>query len=243
MEKKPTYEALTERLERLEREIAEYRSEEEQLRAALSDRDALLNETHHRVKNNLQLISSFVSLMSMKARHPDAVTLFNEINNKIHTMALIHNQLYRSDPSGKINMKIHIEELTSYLHQVYGSRAVAFDRSIVGGDVRLSVNQALPCALALNEIISNAFKHGHDGKTGKIQIRLQESPNRDVSITVGDSGPGLPDDMDQLESDTLGMQLIRSLIEKQLSGTLKYRKGKGTRITLTFRIVESPSPV
>jgi len=237
----PPHETPAEQIGRLRDEVDRLKAAEEQLRASLSEKDALLNGIHHRVRNDLQVISSFVSLIGMKAENPESVTLFREINDKIHTMALVHSQLYRRDRYDEVDMKTHVEELTSHLHRVYTGGDAGFRPLVKGDNVSLSVNQAIPCALALNEIISSVYKHGNDDAPGgKIEISIEESTDRQVSVCIGGSCPGIPGEAEPRGSDALGMHLVRSLVERQLKGSLEFGGEGGTRIRLTFRIA---SPV
>ncbi len=227
--------------ERLEKEIAERRRAEEQIKASLREKEVLLREIHHRVKNNLQLVSSLLDMTSMRTRNAEAISLLNDTRAKIYSIALIHMQLYESDRFDRIGMEEHLGQLVRYLTQVYSSSAGRIRLEVAPSDVFLTVNQAIPCALVLNELMSNAFKHAFkDGAPGVIRVTItMNDDNSGVHMSVRDNGVGIPEDVDFDSTDTLGLQLVKTLVELQLKGSVKLLRDTGTELLIEFKLAES----
>ncbi len=218
-------------------EIAERQKSENRLMASLKEKDVLLKEVHHRVKNNLQIIVSLLDMSKRRAKHPETVDLLNEALSKIYTMSLIHTQLYQSDRFDEINMGRNIRDLVNQLSQFYcGDRNIEI--SLNAPDIYLSVNQALPCALVVNELVSNAFKYAFkDSKKGKIEISIGRKKNDKIGLSVKDNGIGIPNDVDIDKTETLGIKLVRNLILKQLKGNFRIKTSPGTSIDIEFPIM------
>lgn len=217
-------------------DITERKRMDEQIKASLKEKEELLKEIHHRVKNNLQIISSLLDLSSMRSSN-EAVDLFTDARAKIHTMALIHSQLYRSDRVDQIDMKSHIHELVKFLSQIYASRLIT--PVIESYDVYLSITQAIPCALVLNELISNAYKHAFkEGQKGTVTITMQRSAGDTIFIRAKDDGVGIPEEVDIYKTDSLGLKLVRNLVQKQLKGEIEVKRDKGTEFIIEFKILK-----
>jgi len=155
-------------------DVTERKQAEAQLKASLKEKELLLLEIHHRVKNNLQVISSLLDMSSMRIHEQRAIDLLNDARDKIHSMALIHLQLYQSERFDQIEMGNHVRELVSYLSSLYAT-GKSITSVIEISDVYLSITQAIPCALVLNELISNAFKHAFkERQKGTIEISMQK---------------------------------------------------------------------
>jgi two-component sensor histidine kinase/predicted hydrocarbon binding protein len=218
-------------------EIAERLKSEQRLMESLKEKDVLLKEVHHRVKNNLQIIASLLDMSKRRAGRPETVDLLNEALAKIYTMSLIHSQLYQSDRFDEINMGKNIRDLVNQLSQFY-LRDRNIGLSIQAPDIYLSVTQALPCALVVNELVSNAFKYAFKGKdSGKIEIRLKKLTHERISLKIMDNGVGIPIDIDINNTETLGFKLVRNLIIKQLKGKFKITCDGGTTIDIEFPIL------
>ncbi len=170
-----------------------------------------------------------------RAKHPETVDMLSEAHAKLYTMSLIHTQLYQSDRVDQINMGRNLHDLVDHLEQLYGqTRNVT--ANIDTESFYLSVTQAVPCALALNEIISNAIKYAYPGrKAGNIEISQKLSKDDVVTIKVKDHGAGIPDSVDIEHTDTLGLKLVRNLIVKQLNGDLRIHNRDGTEILIEFK--------
>ncbi len=235
-------EERTTELEKLNRElsieIAERLKSENRLKTIIKEKDILIKEVHHRVKNNMQVISSLLDMSKSRAKHSETVDLLSEAQAKIFTMSLIHSQLYQSDRFDEINMGKFIRILADHLSQMHCD-----DRNInlriEAADIYLSVTQATPCGLAVNEIISNAYKHAFDGKKdGEIAISLQKKQNQRLHLNIKDNGVGFPDRVNIDDTETLGIKLVRNLVLIQLKGDLQIKNKNGTEIDIEFQLIK-----
>jgi two-component sensor histidine kinase len=221
---------------RLEREIAERKQAEERLKISLEEKVALLGEVHHRVKNNLQVIASLLEMSKARATNQDAINLLSEAHAKIYTMALIHTQLYESDRFDQIDMQEHCRSLINYLQYLY-TKNQNIHYTLNANNIHLSVTQAIPCGLILNELISNAFKHAfRDTRKGQINVLMEKSTEETIFLKVKDNGVGMPKEVNVDQTDSLGLKLVRNLVEKQLGGKLGIKRNKGTEILIEFKI-------
>ncbi|MFH1250431.1 MAG: PAS domain S-box protein [bacterium] len=220
------------------RDITERKRAQEQIEASLSENDVLLREIHHRVKNNLQVISSILDMCRMRTHDQQAIDLFTDVRDKIHTMALIHSQLYRSNRVAQVNIGNHVREMVDYLSKVYVTNAKLITPVIEYSDIYLSVIQAIPCILALHEIISNAFKHAFKEDKGTIKIFIKRLDDDTVFIRIKDDGIGIPEEIDIYKTNSLGLKLLRSLVQKQLKGKIQINRNKGTEFIVEFKILE-----
>lgn len=223
----------------LNMEIAERLKSETRLKTIIKEKDILIKEVHHRVKNNMQVISSLLDMSKSRAKHPETEDLLSEAQAKIFTMSLIHSQLYQSDRFDEINMGRFIQSLVDHLSQMHrGDRNI--NLRIEVADIHLSVTQAIPCALAVNEIISNAYKHAFDGREdGEITISLQNKQDQKLHLNIKDNGIGIPDHVNMDNTETLGIKLVRNLVLLQLKGDLQVNRIGGTEIDIEFQIIKS----
>ncbi len=215
-------------------DITERKQAEERIHAALREKEVMLKEIHHRVKNNLQVVSSLLRLQARSVKHPEAVVAFEESCARVHSMALVHEKLYQSSSLSELDFAAYTGSLTDSLLRSYGT-----DRSVVRvrldmEKVRLDIQQAIPCALILNELVSNALKHAFpDGRPGEIRIRLRADTTGSIHLLISDNGVGLPAGFDPLQAKTLGLQLVATLVS-QLRAGLEIRRVNGTGYALTF---------
>ena len=200
--------------------------------AALEEKDSLLKEVHHRVKNNLQLINSLLNLQAARIEDPAVAELFTESRNRIRSMALVHENLYRAGSFARIAMADHIKTLCTHLQHAYGSSACSIDIKTEIEDVALDLDRAVTLGLILNELVSNALKHAFRcQETGRIEVSLRRAASQRLVLVVVDDGNGLPDGWQS--SDTLGMQLVRDLSE-QLNAELEIVSVQGSRFQISF---------
>ena len=209
--------------------------EEKAIRAALEERETLLKEVHHRVKNNMQIISSLLSLQAAQATEPETIEMLNDSQQRIRSMALIHDRLYRSASLAEIDFGQYVESLVDELLRMYnvplGVITIATDIE----NVQLGVDTAIPCALIINELVSNSLKHAFpDGRTGAVTIALRRA-NGVHMLTVADNGVGFPRDVDFRATDSLGMQLVVTLVN-QLEGTIELNRENGTAFAISFHV-------
>jgi two-component sensor histidine kinase len=218
--------------ERAHREITERAQAEAKIKASLKEKEILLQEIHHRVKNNLQVISSLLNLQSQGIQDEKTLEVFQESQNRIRSMALIHEKLYRSSDLARVDFAEYIRNLASFLIRSYKSRAVRLD--LQAADIYLSIDDAVPCGLIVNELISNALKHAFvDGREGEICVMMQQLADRQVRLVVRDNGVGLPKDVDYMNTGSLGLQLVTMLVE-QLDGTIEIRNNVGAEFEILF---------
>jgi two-component sensor histidine kinase len=213
---------------------AERERVEETFKASLRQQEMLLREVHHRIKNNLQIISSLLDIQASVVQDPHIAEMFMDIQNRVISMALIHETLYQSGDLRMVNFGVYIRSLAE---QIFRSYNVSPDRIAVeirADEVMLETNQAVACGLILNELLSNCLKHAFpDGRGGEIHIELRSEAAPRITLIVRDSGIGFPAEVDSRHPDTLGLQLVRNLVE-QLGGTLETKSTSGTTFTLTF---------
>ncbi|MHC1699730.1 MAG: PAS domain S-box protein [Humidesulfovibrio sp.] len=206
--------------------VVRARRDEERIRASLKEKDALLHEVHHRVKNNLQVISSLLDMAGRRLSTSEARLSLSEVRGKVQAMSLIHAQLHSIGSAGGISLERFVRALFQQLREVY---AGGLDLSLrLGlGELVLSLDQAVPLGLALNETLTNVFKHAcppaqeGEGRASRVEIRAERDPSGRVSIEIRDDGPGLPAGFEPDRADSLGMKLMKGLVRHQLRGELK----------------------
>jgi two-component sensor histidine kinase len=222
---------------RQEREAAleeKRRQAEEQIRASLQEKEVLLKEIHHRVKNNLQIISSLLSLQSRHIKYEQALEMFKDSQNRVKSMALIHERLYHSEDLSRIDFAKYTQSLTTHLFQSYGvhSNVVKLKLNVV--DVFLGIDTAIPCGLIINELVSNSLKHAFPaGREGSISIALHSDEDNQLTLMVSDTGVGFPKDVDFRNTSSLGLKLVRTLTD-QLGGTIELERSGGAAFKITF---------
>ncbi len=209
---------------------------EKQIKNNLREKEVLLKEIHHRVKNNLNVITSLLNLQSKNLRSKEqSIAAFKESRDRIYAMAMVHEMLYNSSNYSDINIRNYIQNLISKLRQIYSvSINITYDLHI--GDIILDINKAVPCGLIMNEIITNALKHAFKGKeNGEISIVFHKLKNNSFELRVSDNGIGIPKDLNPEKSLTLGLKLI-FILTKQLEGSLRINRGKGTEFIVEFPV-------
>jgi len=217
-------------------DITDRKRAEDRIRKSLKEKDVMLKEIHHRVKNNMQVISSLISLQARRIKDDRYRRLFEESKNRILSMALVHEKLYHSENMASIDFTAYIDDLIHKLLQSYGHSPnnVRFKTDIQ--DVRLGVDVAIPCALIINELVSNALKYAFPGgMKGEIEIIFTDDAAGVCTLVVGDSGIGFPDDVDYKDTESLGMKLVNALTN-QLKGSLELDRNGGTKFTLQFNL-------
>jgi two-component system, sensor histidine kinase PdtaS len=215
------------------------RASEARLTVTLREREVLLKEIHHRVKNNLQVICSLLNLQSDRMEDAALRALFHEGEQRIQTMALIHETLYQVSDMAAFHLAPYVQRLSEALLRAYGGEAGRVTLTTQLEDLVLPLDSAVPCGLILHELLSNALKHAFPhGQTGAIALDLRAAPDRHVTLRVADTGVGVPEWFDVRQSDSLGLQLV-GLLTEQLGGTLTVARQGGTAFTLTFPLPEA----
>jgi len=207
------------------------------LRASEERKEALLREVHHRVKNNLAVICSLFYLQSTHTKDEGTVQIFHNMENRVHSMALVHESLYRSENLARINFAEYAEVLVTNILSSYGNPDVAVRLQSELESVIMSADLAIPCGLILNELVSNALIHGFpDGTGGEIKVTLHQRPGGLCTLSVQDSGIGIPAELDASKNRSLGLRLVRSLAH-QIRGAFELmRIDPGTSASLQFMV-------
>jgi len=212
---------------------------QQQIEMSLKEKDVLLKEIHHRVKNNLQIIISLLNLQTGYIKDETTLKAVKDGQSRVRSMALVHERFYQSDTVTEIDFAEYVEKLCHYIYQSYGDKTDRIDVQVTGDAVKLDMDTAMPCGLLLNEIVTNAYKYAFpDQQKGKITINLKKGENQ-VALSVHDNGIGLPPDFVFENSETLGMQLIQALTS-QVDGELQISRSPGTTFEISFQY---PKPV
>ncbi len=221
-------------------DITEQKKALGQLKASLQEKEVLLKEIHHRVKNNLQVISSLLNLQSRGIQDEETRILFQDSQNRIQSIAFIHEKLYQSRDLAQVDFSQYIQTLCIHLFRSYGTSPQRISLNLEIDDIFLSVDTAIPCGLIVNELVCNALKHGFSPKgTGAIEIGLHrtfqeaDEGKRELVMRVRDNGIGFPAEVDFRKTRSLGMQLINTLV-KQLKGTIELNRNSGTAFEIVF---------
>lgn len=243
----------------LQAEVCERQRAEEQIKASLREKEVLLREIHHRVKNNLQVISSLLSLQSRYIHDSQALEMFKESQDRVKAMAVIHEKMYQSRDLVRIHFGEYVRSVAGSLFRNYAGQANGIDLKIDVADVFLGIDTAIPCALIINELLSNSLKHAFPaGRKGAIHIDLRPAasapaqsgpvptasaparsravpgaPEKQFILTVRDDGVGFPSGVDFRNSSSLGLQIVTALT-KQLDGTIELSNGGGSTFQLVF---------
>ncbi|MCL4294917.1 MAG: PAS domain-containing protein [Anaerolineae bacterium] len=208
---------------------------EEQLKTSLHEKEILLKEIHHRVKNNMQVISSLLNLQSNYVSDSQALEIFQESQNRVRSMALIHEKLYSSKNLAEIDLGEYVNDLVTYLFRSYKAHGKGITLKVQAEDVHLGIDAAVPCGLIINELISNALKHAFPNNyPGEILVELQKDQQQ-ISLCVSDNGIGFPTDLDFQNTNSLGLQLVNTLVG-QLDGTIELQNGSGTIFKINFAV-------
>jgi len=222
-------------------DITERKRAEEAIQASLREKEVLLREIHHRVKNNMQVISSLFNLQAGVIKDKEALRILKEGQTRIRSMALVHEKLYQSGDLSRIDLAGYIQALSAHLFHAYlvDSNQVRLETEFE--DLPLDINTAMPCALILNELISNALKHAFPaGRKGVLSIRLRRGKDGVVELRIADDGVGFPEGLDFRRTDSLGLQIVNLLVG-QLGGTIKMTGKKGAIFTVTFHEIKRES--
>ena len=237
-------ELVKERTAELEKEIAERKQAEQRIQAALAEKEVLLREVHHRVKNNLNTIANILYFQAKTLEDKKALAAFKDSENRIHSMARIHEHLYSSPSLTQINMVSYFKDLTADLQQTFGSKPIAIH--IDASKKHLEIDQAIPCGLIVNELVTNslkyAFPEGTTNSRKELSIRLTTQADQHI-LEVRDNGVGLPPGLDVKNSPSLGLRLV-SMLTRQLKGrlTIDTAPGKGVKFTVNFPVAITEDP-
>ncbi len=216
--------------------ITERKRAEEQIKASLREKEILLREIHHRVKNNMQVISSLLRLQAGYMKDEKYLDMFKDSQGRIMTMSLVYEKLYKSEGMAKINFNGYIKDLVTDLFQSYGVKQGTIALNINAEDVSFGVDTAIPCGLIVNELVTNSLKHAFpDSRKGEIRISLCKADDDEFELVVGDNGVGIPEEIDFGKTESLGLHLVKILAENQLQGEINLDRSKGTEFKIKFK--------
>ncbi|MFB2937003.1 PAS domain S-box protein [Aerosakkonemataceae cyanobacterium BLCC-F154] len=220
------------------RDITERKEAEEKIHISLKEKEVLLKEIHHRVKNNLHVIASLLHLQAHSINDPNLLGIFHDSQNRIHTMALIHEQLYQSENLGKVNLGKYIKRLINNLCTSFNSSNNNIELVVEAEPLSLNLETAIPCGLIINELVTNAYKHAFpNGRSGEVKVQLFQAENQKLHLIVVDNGIGIPGTVDWQNPASLGLKLVQ-ILAKQLKANLELDFQIGTFVKLTFQQLE-----
>ncbi|MCL1466825.1 PAS domain S-box protein [Argonema galeatum] len=215
-------------------DITDRKLAEAQIKASLQEKEILLKEVHHRVKNNMQVISSLLELQSQSLNDALAIDLFRESQNRISSMALIHEQLYQSEHLDRIDLAEYIQSLVANLLQSFGCTNNGIHLNLNVAPIYFNIETAIPCGLIINELVSNSLKYAFpQGSKGEVGIQFSQRASKQFHLSISDNGIGLPPNFNLETTETLGLRLVR-ILTRQLKGVLEIDSHQGTAFKITF---------
>jgi PAS domain S-box-containing protein len=217
------------------RDATERRKAEDSMKASIQEKEVLLKEIHHRVKNNLQVISSLLRLQSETVKDKETAALFLDSQERVQSMAMVHEYLYKSTDLARINLPAYVAGLVRNLSRTFGLTSSETPPHVEVDNVNLSLDVAVPCGLLLTELISNAAKYAYPGKNGgPVDVRFRNLSNGVFELSVADKGVGFPKNFDWTKADSLGLRLVR-LLTDQLQGDIVMENHQGIKFIVTFK--------
>ncbi|GEM_PF-2433436 len=227
---------LSRKKEALEREIDERKYLEELLKDSIREKEILLNEIQNRVKNNFQIIISLISLKLRTISDTESVAILRDIKDRIWTISLLYETIYELKNYEEMDFSHYIQMISKEVHRMYiGETDIQLNLELE--PILLSIEQAIPCGLILNELLTNAFRHAFPGgwtESAEVTISLHQRGPTQIELVVSDNGAGMPNGFNLAQARSLGLQLVQSMSERQLQGTIDLHRNNGTRFTLTF---------
>jgi PAS domain S-box-containing protein len=215
-------------------DITERKQAEDAIKASLKEKEVLLREVYHRVKNNMQVIISLLRIQSRSIPDPLAREAFIDTQERIKAMSLVHETLYQSESLSTLDFRTYVEKLISNLTRAYSVKKSMVDISIDVKDAVFTVDDIIPLGLIINELVSNSLKHAFE-KEGRIQVKLKQADNNNFELVVSDNGRGLPEDIDFNTTETMGLQLVKDMAKGQLEGSVKIFREKGSQFVIKFK--------
>ncbi|MFH2132485.1 MAG: PAS domain S-box protein, partial [bacterium] len=217
-------------------DITDLKQAEKKIKASLQEKEILLKEIHHRVKNNMAVIGSLLKLQANGIEDDRIRQALKESQNRIYAMATVHEVLYGSENLSHIELKPYLDKISKTLLHTYAIDPGLVTLRIESDDIRLSLGELSPLGLVVNELLSNALKYAFpDQRQGWIEVIVRKGESRELELTVRDNGVGMPDNIDWRHSSTLGLQLVTSIVENQLDGSVQMEHSNGTIFTIRFK--------
>lgn len=223
-----------ERMSGTHKDIHVRKQTEQRLAESLAEKSVMLQEIHHRVKNNLQVICSLLNLQTQTTPDEKIAEIMQESQNRVKSMALVHENLYKSQNLSKIGLERYVRELTNNLLRSYRSRVNLTQIDLTIANIYLDIDTAIPCGLIINELVSNSLKYAFSRQEkGKIEIQITQKPEKSIYLTIADNGIGLPPEVKIGQTGTLGLRMVKTLT-RQISGTLSISREAGTSFQICF---------
>jgi len=218
------------------RDVTKRKQAEELVRASLKEKEVLLREIHHRVKNNMQVIVSLLRMHSRRIDDARLVQIFDDCRCRVNAMTLIHEALYLSKDLAGIDFEVYLKKLCRNLSQTHGASGKGIKVTVELCDVALDMDQGSAVGMVISELVSNAFKHAFlPGKGGSVSVSLSCFDEKEVELIVKDDGKGLPPEIDTLNTKSLGLRLAVATITRELGGSIKVERNGGTRFIIHFK--------
>lgn len=216
------------------RDISEQKRTAEQVKASLKEKEVLLKEIHHRVKNNLGVVDGLLQMQARRSQNSEVIEALTESQNRIASIALVHEKLYDSNNLANIDFVQYISDLTAHLFDSYNTHLNQVKLTTQVNAILLDIDTAIPCGLIINELVSNALKYAFPNtRMGEIHVTFQQNQDQTLTLTVADNGIGLPEDFTLKQTKTLGINLVKGLV-RQIRGTLEIKNKPGTTAIITF---------
>jgi two-component sensor histidine kinase len=226
--KKRTSEALSRKNEEIGQQKA-------LIQASLAEKETLLREIHHRVKNNLQIISSLLNIQSQNIQDENVLSSIQEGQSRVQAMSLIHQNLYQSDHLNNVDIQNYVQQLVTYLSEMFAGKSKDIKVNVDAPDINFDIDTAIPLGLIINELVSNAYKYAFEKHgAGNINISIKAKTGHDYELEIRDSGKGLPDDFSPGKSNSLGFKLV-SILSRQLRGGFNFRSDHGAVFLVQFK--------
>jgi two-component sensor histidine kinase/HAMP domain-containing protein len=219
----------------LEREVAEREAAQAALQEALAEKEVLLREVHHRVKNNMQVIISLLRMHSRKTSDPGQAQVFSDCRVRIEAMSLIHEALYQAEDLSRIDFAAYIKKLCRTLGQAHDASGKGITLTAERCDARMNLDKGIAVGMVIAELISNAFKHAFpSGRGGGVSVRLTGLDAETMELIIADDGVGLPADIDLENPPSLGLRLVAGIVTRELGGSMHAERDGGTRFVIRF---------
>jgi len=218
------------------RDITERKKTEKQIEASLHEKETLLKEIHHRVKNNMQIVSSLLDHQIQFIKDKNVIEIFAESQNRIASMALVHEKLYQSKDLAKIDFSDYISDLTANLFQSYQENSGKIRLNMNIENIQLDIDFAIPCGLIINELVTNSLKYAFPAdRVGEIKIVFRRTIENTLELVISDNGIGIPPDLDFRKTGSMGLHLVTILAENQLHGKINLNRNEGTEFIIEFK--------
>jgi two-component sensor histidine kinase len=218
------------------KDITQRKKAEEQIEESLEEKEVLLKEIHHRVKNNLQIIYSLLNLQTDYVEGEESLNVLKESQNRVKSMAMVHERLYQSPNLKYINFKEYVENLITDLFYSYGIERGNIKTQLNLEDIKIDIDTAIPCGLIINELVTNSLKYAFPKGKGILIVEMVQVSDY-IKLVVADNGIGLPVDIDLENTETLGLKMVNNLVH-QLDGTLELKRTNGTEFTIKCKKLE-----